>query len=211
MIFPYLWILVDGWNRGLLSQTEEKWAPSNSSMTACLLQPSELMAVPWGEREFHLPSPCEFSRFPPPSLQVKMATWCCALDFYLVHTFYDPPPLRRHLSLAAYVVALFVVPISILCCFLVLCLSVCPLDSRPLGMWKKLYVERFTSFSPLLIWVLRSSTAWGCPSDKGVPRHQLSTDSLRVQKFHHIFVTTLVSLTGHRHLQKTWNYYIRVL
>ncbi len=72
MIFPYLWILVDDGTGGLLSQTEEKWAPSNSSMTACLLQPSELMAVPWGEREFHLPSPCEFSRFPPPSLQVKM-------------------------------------------------------------------------------------------------------------------------------------------
>lgn len=139
-----------------------------------------------------------------------METWCCALDFCLVHTFYNPQTLHRHLSLRRMRCGIIchanIDPLLFSCSLLVSL----PSGQQTFGNVKKKVDVQFhirkssAHLSGLLI-------AWGFPSDKGVPRHQLPADSM-FQKFHHIFVATLISLSGHTDIcAEPRNYYVRVL
>lgn len=87
-----------------------------------------------------------------------METWCCALDFYLVHTFYVPQTLHRHLSLCRMRCGVIchanIDPLLFSCSLLVSL----PSGQQTFGnVKKKVDVQSFTSVSPLLIWVVCSS------------------------------------------------------
>lgn len=141
-----------------------------------------------------------------------METWCCALVFHLVHTFYGPQTLHRHLSLCRMRCGVIchadIDPLLFSCSLLV---SLPSGQQTFVNVKKKVDVQSFTSVSRLLIWAVCSSPE--AFRLKKVCRDINSPLTVSMfQKFHHIFVATLISLSGHIDIfTGPRTYYVRVL